>query len=53
MNWTIRQQTTGKRGVVVREFGQYPTREAAAAWIVAHVKAGHANYEPMRVEDVA
>ena len=53
MNWTIRHSECGKRGLVVREFGQYSTREAAAAWIVANVKTGHANYEPVRVEDVA
>ena len=53
MNWTIRHSEYGKRGMVVREFVQYATRKAAAAWIIANVKAGHANYEPVRVEDVA
>ena len=53
MNWTIRHIEYGKRGMVVRDFGQYATREDAAAWIAAHVKAGHANYEPVLVEDVA
>ena len=53
MNWTIRHVEYGKRGMTMREFGQYATREAAAAWIAVNVKAGHANYEPVRVEDVA